>query len=156
SNPDAPPARGLATQPVAELSFPNNLAVIDAVLSAYQSELRRPATSIYLLDTSGSMKGERIAGLQRALEYLTGAGSHDMLSRMARFQSRERVILLPFSDQIAAPTAIEFDATGNHDREVGAIHTFAGALHANGGTAIFSAVERAYAIARDERARDPT
>jgi Ca-activated chloride channel family protein len=155
SNPDAPLVRGLATQPAAELSFPNNLAVIDAVLSSYQSELRRPATSIYLLDTSGSMKGERLAGLQRALEYLTGAGGNDMLARMARFQNRERVILLPFSDRIGGQTSIEFAATGNHEQEVRAIRDFAGELHARGGTAIFSAAERAYAIASEERARDP-
>src|SRR5262249_33051111 len=43
SNPDAPLARALSAQPVAELSFLNNLALIDAVLVAYQGELRRPA-----------------------------------------------------------------------------------------------------------------
>jgi Ca-activated chloride channel family protein len=155
SNPDAPLASGLGTQPVAELSFPNNLAVIDAVLSAYQSELRQPATSIYLLDTSGSMKGERIAGLRHALEYLTGAGGNDMLARMARFQSRERVILLPFSEHVASPTAVEFTSAGNHDQEADAIRAFARELHASGGTAIFSAIEQAYAIASHERARDP-
>jgi Ca-activated chloride channel homolog len=155
SNPDAPLAPALSVQPVAELSFPNNLALIDAVLAAYQGELRRPATSIYLLDTSGSMEGERLAGLQRALEYLTGAEGSGTLARLARFQSRERVILVPFSDRTGAPTRVEFGADGEHARETAAIHEFGAGLHARGGTAIFSALERAYAIAGEELARDP-
>jgi Ca-activated chloride channel family protein len=155
SNPDAPLAKALSAQPVAELSFPNNLALIDAVLIAYQGELRRPATSIYLLDTSGSMEGERLAGLQHALEYLTGTQGGGTLARLARFQNRERVILVRFSDEIAAPIRVEFGTDGDHTRETAAIHDFDAGLRARGGTAIYSALERAFAIADDERARDP-
>src|SRR5262249_2292220 len=155
SNPDAPLAKALSAKPVAELSFPNNLALIDAVLVAYQGELRRPATSIYLLDTSGSMRGERLAGLKRALEYLTGSQNSGTLARLARFHNRERVILLRLSDEIAAPVRVDFAADGDHAGEASAIHDFDAGLHARGGTAIFSALERAFAIADDERARDP-
>jgi Ca-activated chloride channel family protein len=155
SNPDAPLAKALSAQPVAELSFPNNLALIDAVLVAYQGELRRPATSIYLLDTSGSMEGERLAGVRRALEYLTGTQGSGTLARLARFQSRERVILVRFSDEIPPPVEIDFGAEGDHARERSAIHEFDAGLRAHGGTAIFSALARAFAIADEERARDP-
>jgi len=155
SNPDAPLAKALSSQPVAELSFPNNLGLIDAVLVAYQGELRRPATSIYLLDTSGSMEGERLAGLQRALEYLTGSEGSGTLARLARFQHRERVILVRFSDAIAAPIRVEFGADGDHARETTVIRDFDAGLRAHGGTAIFSALASAFAIADEERARDP-
>lgn len=155
SNPDAPIAKALSTQPVAELSFPNNLPLIDAVLASYQGELRRPATSIYLLDTSGSMEGDRLAGLQRALGYLTGAEGNGTLARLSRFQSRERVILVRFSDEIGAPVRVEFGADGDHTPEIAIIRNFDNRLRARGGTAIFSALERAYAIADDERSRDP-
>jgi len=155
SNPDVPVAAALSVRPVAELSFPNNLGLIDAVLASYQGELRRPATSIYLLDVSGSMKGERLAGLQRALEYLTGAQGSGTLARLARFQSRERVILLPFNDRTGGSTRVEFGAGDDHAAETAQIHRFSNSLQAEGGTAIFSALEDAYAIADGERRRDP-
>src|SRR5262245_40403587 len=124
ANPDVPLAPALSVQPIAELSFPNNLVLIDSVLAAYQGELRRPATSIYLLDTSGSMEGDRLAGLTHALEYLTGGEGTGTLARLSRFQSRERVILLPFSDRTGAPERVEFAATGDHAHETATIHAF--------------------------------
>jgi Ca-activated chloride channel family protein len=101
------------------------------------------------------MKGERLAGVQRALEYLTGTQNSGTLGRMARFQSRERVILVRFSDEIAAPVRIDFTADGDHAPETSAIHDFDAGLRAHGGTAIFSALARAFAIADDEHAGDP-
>src|SRR5256885_16971737 len=71
--PEAQASPALPTAPVVELSFPNRLEVIDAVLSAYQSDLRRPATSIFVLDVSGSMKGARLAQMKEALKLLSGA-----------------------------------------------------------------------------------
>src|SRR5262249_25473956 len=150
-----PLAKALPANSVAELTFPNNLAVIDAVLTAYQGELRRPATSIYLLDTSGSMKGERLSGLKKALEYLTGAQGGGTLARLAQFQSRERVIFPPFASDPGDPTRVEFAAAGDHAAEFATIHSFVNGLNADGGTAIFSSLERAYALAREELVRDP-
>jgi Ca-activated chloride channel homolog len=155
SNPDVTVAAALPRDAVAELSFPNNLDVIDAVLSAYQSELRRPATSIYLLDVSGSMEGERLAALQEALQYLTGASGQGASARYARFQSRERVVLMPFSHESQTPTSIEFAAQGPHSRELEQIRQFSADLEADGGTAIFDALAAAFQVAARERARDP-
>lgn len=155
SNPDATLANALPRDAVAELSFPNNLDVIDAVLSAYQAELRRPATSIYLLDVSGSMKGDRLVALQAALEYLTGASGQGASSRYARFQSRERVVLVPFSQSPREPVRIEFSAEGSHTAELEQIRKFSGELEADGGTAIFDSLAAAYQIAAEEQARDP-
>src|SRR5262249_31767924 len=93
SDPNVARAPKLSNDSVAELTFPKRLEVIDAVLAAYQSELRRPATSIYLLDVSGSMRGKRIQQVKRALEVLTGAEANSVSARFVRFQKRERVIL---------------------------------------------------------------
>lgn len=155
SNPDAALASGLPRDSVAELSFPNNLDVIDAVLSSYQAELRRPATSIYLLDVSGSMEGDRLGALKSALEYLTGASGQSASSRYARFQSRERVVLLPFAQRPGESILIEFSAQGPHTTELERIRKFSAALVADGGTAIFESLATAYRIAAEERARDP-
>lgn len=155
SNPDASLAAGLPRDAVAELSFPNNLDVIDAVLSAYQGELRRPATSIYLLDVSGSMKGDRLTSLKSSLEYLTGAAGGGASSRYARFQSRERVVLMPFSQKPHSPMLVEFASSGPHTSELEQIRNFSRSLAADGGTAIFSTLSEGYRFAAQEQARDP-
>ena len=40
-----------------EASFPANLDVVQQLLDQYQTELRRPANTVYVLDVSGSMAG---------------------------------------------------------------------------------------------------
>jgi Ca-activated chloride channel family protein len=95
---------------VVELSFPNRLEVIDAVLSAYQSDLRRPATSIFVLDVSGSMKGARLAQMKEALKLLSGAEASAASQRYAAFQARERVLLIPFSGLVGQPARVQFAA----------------------------------------------
>jgi Ca-activated chloride channel family protein len=155
SNPNVSRSPKLPGDAVAELSFPNRLEVIDAVLAAYQSELRRPATSIYLLDVSGSMRGKRIEQVKTALEVLTGAEASSVTARFVRFQRRERVILVPFSSRPADPARFAFEDTQSEPASYQAIRDFAGALEAHGGTAIYSALETAYVIAQQELARDP-
>jgi len=154
SNPDVPAAAALPTAAVAELSFPNRLEVIDAVLSAYQAEWRRPATSIFVLDVSGSMEGPRLDAMREALKVLAGVEGASASQRYAAFQQRERVVLLPFDDKVAEPAWVRFD---KGDLEA-ARHDLLGradALAAGGGTAIFSAVAKAEEIARTEKASNP-
>jgi Ca-activated chloride channel family protein len=155
SNPNVTRAARLPGDAVAELSFPNRLEVIDAVLAAYQSELRRPATSIYLLDVSGSMRGRRIEQVKNALEVLTGAESSSLTARFVRFQRRERVVLVPFSSMPQEPARFAFEDPKEEADSYQALRNYAGALQAHGGTAIYSALETAYAIAHEELARDP-
>jgi Ca-activated chloride channel homolog len=155
SNPNVTRAAGLPGDAVAELTFPNRLEVIDAVLAAYQAELRRPATSIYLLDVSGSMRGRRIEQVRNALEVLTGAQSSSLTARFVRFQRRERVVLVPFSSTPAEPARFAFEDPKAEADSYQALRNYAGALQAHGGTAIYSALEMAYALARQELAQDP-
>jgi Ca-activated chloride channel family protein len=154
SNPDVPVAAALPTAPVAELSFPNRLDVIDAVLAAYQSQWRRPATSIFVLDVSGSMEGPRLAAMREALEVLAGAEPGSASSRYAAFQQRERVVLIAFDDKVRDPVWVRFDQAGL-DEARRQVREQADGLRAGGGTAIFSAVADAQEIARDEKTRFP-
>jgi Ca-activated chloride channel family protein len=155
SNPNVSRSANLPGDAVAELSFPNRLEVIDAVLAAYQSELRRPATSIYLLDVSGSMRGERIAQVKNALEVLTGAEGNSVTARFVRFQRRERVVLVPFSSSPAQPARFALEDAKSEADSYQALRNYAAALQAHGGTAIYSALATAYAIANQELAREP-
>jgi Ca-activated chloride channel family protein len=155
ANPGATRSPKLPNDAVAELSFPNRLEVIDAVLLAYQADLRRPSTSIYLLDVSGSMEGERIAQLRKALEVLTGAESNSVTARFIRFQNREKVVLIKFSSEIGNPEEITFADASTQAETYAHLRDYAARLEARGGTAIYSSLDRAYQIAMAERRRDP-
>src|SRR5262249_54594105 len=140
---------------VAELSFPNRLEVIDAVLAAYQSELRRPATSIYLLDVSGSMRGTRIQQVKNAIEVLTGAEASSVTARFVRFQRRERVVLIPFASSPQEAARFSFEDAKTETDSYQSLRNYAEGLQAHGGTAIYSALETAYVLAQQELTRDP-
>ena len=129
-----PPASGLAEDKRRELPFPGSRAVADGLLDAYDNTLRRPSRTVYVLDTSGSMAGERLERLKTALAELTGD-----------FRDREEVTLMPFGSAVkqgevrthkvdpASPKAAQ-----------DAIRSDAGSLSASGGTAIYSSVQEAY------------
>ncbi|MDR0225973.1 MAG: VWA domain-containing protein [Burkholderiaceae bacterium] len=149
SSPEAQPGGDLPAAPVVELSFPNRLEVIDAVLSAYQSELRRPATSIFVLDVSGSMSGQRMGQMREALNILSGAQASAASQRYAAFQARERVLLIPFSNDVGEATQVHFlagDLPAGRQR----VQDYAARLQAYGGTAIYDALTVAQQLAREE------
>jgi Ca-activated chloride channel family protein len=154
SDPTVRRAPKLSDAVVVELAFPNNLNVIHAVLAAYQAELRRPATSIYLLDVSGSMQGERLASLKAALELLTGVDARSYAARYARFQNREHVILIPFSTQPWRPITFAFDNALEKQQTEQDLRGFVQELQARGGTAIYSALDLAFQLGHRELASD--
>ncbi|MEV0095969.1 substrate-binding and VWA domain-containing protein [Streptomyces sp. NPDC050738] len=126
------PAAGLTTAPRRELPFPGTKSVADGLLRSYENELRRPSRTVYVLDTSGSMDGDRLARLKKALTTLT-----------ATFREREEVTLMPFGSSVKRITTHTVDpahpASGQE-----AIRADAAALSAAGGTAIYSSLEEAY------------
>lgn len=138
-----------------ELAFPNNLQVIDSVLDAYQSEWRRPATSIYVLDVSGSMRGERIEGVRAAMGVLTGINAQNTSGRYARFQHRERVVLIPFSSTPQDPGRFSFEDDAQHQQTQQDLMSYIQHLYPSGSTAIYSALDVAYSIAGQEQQQDP-
>ena len=125
------------------------------MLSAYQAELRRPATSIYLLDVSGSMRGERISSVKAALELLTGVDAQGTAARYARFQNREHVMLIPFSAEPGDPQRFNFENVGTKAQTDGALRAYVEGLQAGGSTAIYSTLDLAYDLAYQELSRDP-
>ncbi|SOD29950.1 Ca-activated chloride channel family protein [Variovorax sp. YR752] len=155
ANPEVAAAGALPTAAVAELGFPNRLEVIDAVLGTYQSKWRKPATSIFVLDLSGSMAGKRLASMREALKLLSGADEATTASaRYSAFQSRERVVLITFSTEVQEPVWVRFDAD-RIDAARATLREQADAMTANGGTAIYSALAVAEEVARKEQQREP-
>ncbi|UBV44675.1 VWA domain-containing protein (plasmid) [Deinococcus taeanensis] len=129
---DAPP----------ELAFPGSLGAIDATLRAYLDENRRPASTTFVLDISGSMRGERLAALKRALQALAG-GDVSVTGRYARFAPREQVRLITFADRVHDLKTFEVGPSGNEGAALRQIHDYAGRLELQGGTAIYAALNEA-------------
>ncbi|PCG81346.1 hypothetical protein CIB93_35875 [Streptomyces sp. WZ.A104] len=128
----ARPADPLSHEQRRELPFPGSRSVADGLLSAYEHRLRRPSRTVYVLDTSGSMKGERLARLKSALTGLTGD-----------FRQREEVTLLPFGSTVKRVRTHTVDPA---DPKAGpaAIRADTAALTAEGNTAIYSSLAAAY------------
>jgi Ca-activated chloride channel family protein len=139
--PDKAP-RGLV-----ELSFPGTRTAIDALLTAYFDRLRKPSRTVYVLDLSGSMAGERLAALQGALSDLTGVNT-TLSGQYCRFRSREEVVLLPFSTSPGAPqtfTVSEESPQASRD----AIRAAIGGLATAGDTAVYDSLVAAYGLFAD-------
>lgn len=152
-NPDVQVA-GAPTQPLVELSFPAKLEVIDAILSAFDDNLRLPTDSTFVLDQSGSMDGERISGLKKAMLGLSGADS-SISGRFARFHNRERIFLLPFTETPGATEQFDMGADERSNRAtLKHIAERVNGLQAGGGTAIYDSLMQAYREALVRRHAD--
>lgn len=127
-----PPAAGLDTTRRRELPFPGSRSVADGLLDAYENELRRPSRTVYVLDTSGSMEGDRLSRLKAALAGLTGD-----------FREREEVTLMPFGSEVKS---VRTHVVSPSDPKSGlaAIRRDTKALDADGETAIYTSLEKAY------------
>ncbi|USQ83209.1 VWA domain-containing protein [Streptomyces phaeoluteigriseus] len=127
-----PPAAGLDTGRRRELPFPGSRSVADGLLDAYENELRRPSRTVYVLDTSGSMEGDRLSRLKTALTDLTGD-----------FRDREEVTLMPFGSDVKSVRTHVVDPA-DPDEGLAAIRDDTKGLEAEGETAIFTSLEKAY------------
>lgn len=127
-----PPPSGLDTSRRRELPFPGSRSVADGLLDSYENKLRRPSRTVYVLDTSGSMEGDRLSRLKKALTDLTGD-----------FRQREEVTLMPFG---SAVKSVRTHVVSPSDPQAGlnAIRKDTKALSADGATAIYTSLEKAY------------
>lgn len=128
-----------------ELPFPARREVVDDLVAAYFAELRRPSRTVYVLDVSGSMKGQRIEDLRTALVALTGAGEGSLSERAQVFQDREEVTLLPFSTEPGDPSTFVLEPDSPDEGRAGLAAEVA-ALEADGETAAYDAVAEAFSL----------
>ncbi|MFI6564191.1 substrate-binding domain-containing protein [Streptomyces sp. NPDC050534] len=137
--PSVPPAAGLDTTRRRELPFPGSLSVADGLLDSYENKLRRPSRTVYVLDTSGSMRGDRLDRLKKALTGLTGD-----------FRDREEVTLMPFASHVKS---VRTHVVEPADPKAGldAIRADTKGLSADGDTAIYTSLETAYEQLRADR-----
>lgn len=136
-----------------ETPFPNTIDVANTLISTYLEAVRRPSQEVFVLDTSGSMDGDRIDALRQALKNLAGADT-STLGGFAKFRSGERVTLLPFSNRAGSPTVIDIPES-RPDAAYTQITDYADGLRADGGTAIYDSLEEALRLAAEQRAERP-
>ena len=140
--PGAAPAAGLPADRRRELPFPGSRAVADGLLASYQNELRRPSRTVYVLDTSGSMAGSRLAALKAAMARLTGA---DDTLGTRRFRDREEVSLISFASKVKS-TRTHSVPPQDSGAELASIDRDVRSLSADGGTAVYGSLEEAYRV----------
>ncbi|MFF1874431.1 extracellular solute-binding protein [Streptomyces sp. CB03911] len=140
--PGVAPAAGLPADRRRELPFPGSKAVADGLLASYQNELRRPSRTVYVLDTSGSMSGGRLASLKSAMARLTGS---DDSRGTTRFRDREEVTLISFASKVKSTKTHSVPARDS-GAELASIDRDVQTLGADGGTAVYSSLEEAYRV----------
>jgi Ca-activated chloride channel homolog len=133
-----------------ELPFPARRAVLDRLLTSYLNSIRRATQSIYVLDLSGSMRGERIQGLRDALVSLAGGGGSN---RYTVFRERETVTLIGYGERVRRAQTVTVPS-GDAKRGLTRIRNLARDLDAvPENTATYTALRAAYRLA-DRRIRD--
>lgn len=153
-NADAQMANAIPKRSMVELPFPGQASLISALLDNFLSDVRIPGASRYVLDLSGSMRGDRIDGLKRAMLLLASSSSTGS-ERYARFQNREEVGIITFSTRPAPTVLFTMGSTPEQNARTRAeIAQFIQPLSAGGRTAIYSSVQQALLELAQERSRD--
>jgi Ca-activated chloride channel family protein len=142
------------TQTLIELPFPAKLETIDALITSYLDEVRKPASAIFVLDLSGSMKGDRLDQLKAAMKALTGTDP-SLTGKFARFRAHEQVTIITFSEDIIDTKAFTIDDTAPNGPDMTAIRAYIDGLQTYGGTAIYTGLEGAYGTVASAQASDP-
>lgn len=152
--PEVRPNAAFPDRLLVELPFPSSREVVDGVLIAYLDEQRIPAHAVFVLDVSGSMEGDGIAGLKAALDSLTGT-DRSLTGQFARFRSRERVTLITFNHAVQDVRAFDITSAASESPAMRELRGYAAALKPSGGTAVYDALARAYALVQEAQAVDP-
>ncbi len=145
---DLLPPRGFQV----ELPFSPDRQLADGLIDAYLNEFRKPIASTFVLDTSGSMQGQRREQLVEAIHYLAGADA-SLTGRVAKLTNREKLWFLPFSDRPREPVLFEIPAgsvvrkgvapqadTDAKKAELQRVRDAADELRMAGGTALYDSV----------------
>jgi Ca-activated chloride channel family protein len=152
-NPDATIAPSIPQRMLIELPFPGQASLISSLLDTFLADVRIPSSSRYLLDLSGSMQGERISDLKKAMLILA-SNTLTPSEHYARFQNREEVGIITFSTVPAPTVSFSMGSTPEENRKTrAAITEFVTPMEAGGNTAIYSSVQQALVELSRERSQ---
>ncbi|OYX25696.1 MAG: hypothetical protein B7Z10_05430 [Rhodobacterales bacterium 32-66-7] len=111
--------------------------VIAKALTLYQTELRKPSLTIWVLDVSGSMEGEPLEQLKSAMRLLLDPDAAAV--NLLQPSTRDITIILPFNHAALEPTIVEGGAPGDLAAALSRVE----GLRADGGTDVYLAVTEA-------------
>ena len=154
SIPGVPLDARFPTQTLVELPYPAKLETIDALITAYLDQVRKPSSAVFVLDLSGSMAGDRLSALKAALNQLTGTDT-SLTGKFSRFRAREQITLITFSSDVLDQRQFTIDDTNPDGPDMTAIRAYVDTLATYSSTAIYSGLEAAYAAVAQQQAADP-
>lgn len=134
-----------------ELPFPARQSVAEDLLDTFKNELRAPGRTVFVLDKSGSMEGDRMASLHGILQDLV-AGTAKTQTGPVGFHNRERITVIGFNSTVDQPVTTEFrknDATKSKE-----LTNAITSLKPYGQTAIYDALITAYRQFQEEPPKD--
>lgn len=153
-NPQVKPAKRFPARLLVELPFPSSLQTVNRLLFAYLDEYRRPSHPYFVLDVSGSMQGQRINALKQAMYNLTGQDT-SVTGQFARFRTREHVTIITFSSRVRDTSDFVIASAEADSPGMDRIRRHIAGLEANGGTAIYTALDHAYRLAGEAIRTEP-
>jgi len=154
ASPEVQPDSRFTTQLLVELPFPSNLNVIDNLIFAYLDQIRPPAHTFFVLDTSGSMEGDRLNAVKKTFANLTG-GDQTITGRFARLRAREQITILPFDGSVREEKTFTINDVSTGSPDLAAVRNYVDRLDAGGGTAIYDALKEAYTAADAAKSAEP-
>lgn len=134
-----------------ELPFPNKLETVQALISAYLTDIKNPSDVFFTIDTSGSMAGGRMDELKNALSLMVDTSSQNSF---LVFRNRETVTYTEFADGVKAQNSYAIEEN-NSDEQLAEIQAYIDSLNSVGGTAIYDALEESYKKALEQKKADP-
>ncbi len=108
--------------------------VIREALRLYQSDLRKPSLTVWLLDVSGSMDGEPLDRLKQAMTLLLDPQSASL--NLLEPSTRDITIILPFNNRPGQALTVRGDTTAALSQALAKVR----ALSAGGGTDLYAAI----------------
>lgn len=115
---------GVQAQPQYDSYRPPQPAVVNAMLKSWQEVAKKPSQVVLVVDSSGSMAGDKLPAVQQTLQtYLNNLGP------------KEKVTLIDFDSTIRPPILVDSTPQGR-DRGL----QFISGLRADGGTKLYDSV----------------
>jgi Ca-activated chloride channel family protein len=116
--------------------------VIAKALTLYQTELRKPSLTVWVLDVSGSMNGAPLEQLKQAMRLLLDPDAAAL--NLLQPSSRDVTVILPFNHEALEPTIV----VGGTAADLAAALVRVEGLVADGGTDVYLAVGAALDVLR--------
>ncbi|MEB4591430.1 substrate-binding domain-containing protein [Candidatus Thiothrix sp. Deng01] len=137
ANPDKSvwnPAWGIeADKNIASIPVPQQ-QVIQEALNLYQTDLRKPSLTVWVLDVSGSMSGAGIDSLKQAMTTLLDPAQAS--EHLLQPGPQDITYIIPFNNQVEAVWKVQ----GNDPAQLAAALRSVQSLEARGGTDLYAAL----------------